>query len=454
MAKNLTNHRLDFVIIDLLMVNLAFVLALLINEPELEFNWELVSLIVFSNAIWVVLSLIQKIYKWKERVRFEKELPNLWITILSYFSLLLIFKELVIPEVLLTETAIYYLLILVVILPVARLFLRALSLNNKKPFNYIIVGGKGTNIKHIFKSFKYAYRGKANCLGRFGNTKHEFVENIGSYNELREYIKTSTNVDKLFYVYSELTNEEVREIMMLCQTKFIDFEIIPREVDLFPRGVSVEFLDDLPVILLKNEPLFRLRNKILKRIFDVVFSLLVIVLIFPWLMPIIAILIKLESRGPVFFIQKRPGLKGSLFPCYKFRSMTVNNSGAKQATKGDARITKIGAFLRKTSLDEFPQFINVLLGQMSIVGPRPNMISQLDYYSQLIDDYMIRKKVKPGITGWAQVNGFRGPTEQLEKMVNRVKFDVWYIENWSFWLDIKCIFLTVYNVFKGEENAF
>lgn len=454
MAKNLTNHRLDFVIIDLLMVNLAFVLALLINEPELEFNWELVSLIVFSNAIWVVLSLIQKIYKWKERVRFEKELPNLWITILSYFSLLLIFKELVIPEVLLTETAIYYLLILVVILPVARLFLRALSLNNKKPFNYIIVGGKGTNIKHIFKSFKYAYRGKANCLGRFGNTKHEFIENIGSYNELREYIKTSTNVDKLFYVYSELTNEEVREIMMLCQTKFIDFEIIPREVDLFPRGVSVEFLDDLPVILLKNEPLFRLRNKILKRIFDVVFSLLVIVLIFPWLMPIIAILIKLESRGPVFFIQKRPGLKGSLFPCYKFRSMTVNNSGAKQATKGDARITKIGAFLRKTSLDEFPQFINVLLGQMSIVGPRPNMISQLDYYSQLIDDYMIRKKVKPGITGWAQVNGFRGPTEQLEKMVNRVKFDVWYIENWSFWLDIKCIFLTVYNVFKGEENAF
>jgi|AntRauTorckE5430_2_1112549.scaffolds.fasta_scaffold06550_2 Undecaprenyl-phosphate glucose phosphotransferase len=456
MTKTLKNHRLDLVISDLLTVNLTLLITLWISKELINFNiLQLFFLFVSGNGVWVIVSLVQKIYKWKEWVRLEKELPILWITVLSYFSLFLIIQQLFIPEVIPTGVAINYLGFLVIAIPVVRLLVRSLDFNDVNSFNYIIVGGKGTNIKHIFESFRYVYRGRANCLGRFGNTPHNPIENIGDYPSLKEYVRSSENLQKLFYVYSELSNEEVREIMQICQTKFIDFEIIPRETDLFPRGVKVEFFDDLPVLLLKGEPLLRLRNKILKRFFDLIFSSLVIILIFPWLLPIIAILIKLESKGSVFFIQDRSGYKGSAFPCFKFRTMTVNNdSDNKQATKNDTRITKIGGFLRRTSLDEFPQFINAFLGQMSVVGPRPHMLKHTEDYSKLIDIFMIRHQVKPGITGWAQVSGYRGPTEQLEQMENRVKYDVWYVENWSFWLDIKCIFYTVFNVVKGEDNAF
>jgi putative colanic acid biosynthesis UDP-glucose lipid carrier transferase len=455
MLRTLKNHRIDLVIADLLIVNLGLLAAISLSTKTFTFNWESLLILIISNGVWVVVSLVQKIYKWKERLRFEKELPIVWITILSYFSLFFILQQLLIPSLLILSDLINYFIILMIMLPLLRLFLRKREATAADSFNYIIVGGKATNIKHIFKSFKYAFQGNANCIGRFGNTPHDFIDNIGGYQDLKKYIKENNNISKLYYIYSQLDNDEVRAIMQICQTKFIDFEIIPRETDLFPRGVKVEFFDELPVLLLKGEPLFRLRNKIIKRLFDIIFSSLVLLLIFPWLLPIIAILIKLESKGPVFFIQDRSGYKGGAFPCFKFRTMTVNqDSDNKQATKNDNRITKVGAFLRKTSLDEFPQFINVFLGQMSVVGPRPHMLKHTEDYSKLIDIFMVRHQVKPGITGWAQVNGYRGPTEQLEQMENRVKFDVWYIENWSFWLDIRCIFYTVFYVFKGEENAF
>lgn len=455
MTKTFKNHRLDLIVTDLLMVNIGLLVILSFTLNTFDFSIELILLFLFSNIDWILVSLIQKIYKWKERVRFEKELPILWITMSSYFSLFLIVQQLLVPEIFELSSIINYFLFLIIIIPISRLLIKAFGINKIEEFNYIIVGGKGTNIKHIFKSFRYAYAGKANCVGRFGNTPYDFIDNIGDYPELKEYIRNSNRLDKLFYVYSELDNAEVREVMRICETKFIDFEIIPPETDLFPRGVNVEFFDDLPVLSLKREPLFRLRNKVIKRIFDVIFSTLIILLIFPWLLSIIAILIKLESKGPVFFIQDRSGYKGTAFPCFKFRTMTVNNDADnKQATKNDNRITKIGAFLRKTSLDEFPQFLNVFLGQMSVVGPRPHMLKHTEDYSKIIEIFMIRHQVKPGITGWAQVNGYRGPTEQLHQMENRVKFDVWYVENWSMWLDIKCIFYTVFNMFKGEENAF
>jgi len=161
-----------------------------------------------------------------------------------------------------------------------------------------------------------------------------------------------------------------------------------------------------------------------------------------------------DAAGPVFFVQKRPGKKNRLFGCYKFRSMRVNGSAEVQATKGDSRITKTGAFLRKTSLDELPQFFNVLLGDMSVVGPRPNMMKQLEEYSKTIDNYQFRHFVTPGITGYAQVSGFRGETREHSMMEKRVKYDVMYMEKWSLFFDIKIIFLTVWNAVRGEENAY
>jgi exopolysaccharide biosynthesis polyprenyl glycosylphosphotransferase len=196
-------------------------------------------------------------------------------------------------------------------------------------------------------------------------------------------------------------------------------------------------------------------NQYFKRTFDIAFSFLVIVLVFTWLFPILALLIKLSSKGPIFFKQQRSGKRNEVFTCYKFRSMKVNeDSDTIQAHKSDDRITGIGKFLRKTSMDELPQFLNVLNGDMSVVGPRPHMLKHTEEYSQIIDNFMVRHFVKPGITGWAQVHGFRGETHQDYKMRKRVQYDVWYIENWSFLLDIRIIFMTVRNLLLGDRNAF
>lgn len=192
-----------------------------------------------------------------------------------------------------------------------------------------------------------------------------------------------------------------------------------------------------------------------KRLFDVLFSLFFILFVFSWLYPILAILIKLESKGPVFFIQTRTGRNNTHFKCYKFRSMRVNTDADKiQATRDDRRITRVGAFMRKTSLDELPQFFNVLIGNMSIVGPRPHMLSHTEEYSQLTEKFKARHILRPGITGWAQIRGLRGEVKTAEAMIKRVDADVWYLKNWSFLLDLKIIFLTFWITLKGDKNAY
>ena len=205
---------------------------------------------------------------------------------------------------------------------------------------------------------------------------------------------------------------------------------------------------------MRNEPLQDEFNRLIKRIFDIIFSSIAIILVLSWLLPLLSILIKISSKGPVFFVQSRSGLDNIEFKCYKFRTMVVNSlSDQEQATKNDIRITKIGRFLRKTSLDELPQFFNVFIGNMSVVGPRPHMLVHTKSYSEIIDNYMVRQLVLPGITGAAQANGFRGETKNIKDMQDRVKYDVWYIENWSLLLDIKLILITFVNLFKGQDKA-
>ncbi len=192
----------------------------------------------------------------------------------------------------------------------------------------------------------------------------------------------------------------------------------------------------------------------MKRGFDLVFSSMFLIVSPIIFLPII-IAVKLSSPGPILFKQKRTGYLGREFYCYKFRTMRVNDSSdSKQASRHDSRITKVGKFLRHTSMDELPQFINVWLGDMSVVGPRPHMIKHTAYYTELIDKYMVRHFIKPGITGWAQITGYRGETNELWQMEKRVECDVWYIEHWNFFLDLKIILLTVINAIRGEENAF
>ncbi|MGI4886625.1 MAG: exopolysaccharide biosynthesis polyprenyl glycosylphosphotransferase [Janthinobacterium lividum] len=204
-----------------------------------------------------------------------------------------------------------------------------------------------------------------------------------------------------------------------------------------------------------NDSTDDLRPLSTKRLFDIAFALLVLLLLLSWLIPLMALIIKLESKGPAFFKQLRTGKDNQPFYCFKFRSMHVNNeANHKQASKGDARITRVGAFMRKTNIDELPQFLNVLLGEMSIVGPRPHMLKHTEEYSQVVHGFMERHTVTPGITGLAQVRGFRGETKETIAMAKRVKIDVWYIRNWSFLLDLKIVVLTVVQAIKGQDNAF
>jgi exopolysaccharide biosynthesis polyprenyl glycosylphosphotransferase len=211
----------------------------------------------------------------------------------------------------------------------------------------------------------------------------------------------------------------------------------------------------VPVIAVNANPLRNTTNRMIKRVFDLFFSSLVIVIILSWLLPVLALLIKLSSRGPVFYKQNRSGYNYKIFRIYKLRTMTVTEQDQeyKQATANDDRVTPIGKYLRKWSIDELPQFFNVWLGHMSVVGPRPHPIKLNETYKKSVDRYMSRHNVKPGVTGLAQVRGFRGSTETMDMMENRVKADLNYIENWSLWLDIKIIFLTVANIFKGDDQA-
>lgn len=315
-----------------------------------------------------------------------------------------------------------------------------------RPFRYIVIGGESTDLESMEKTFSKAYLDQAICEGRFGRKPQEKVKNLGRDRDIIRYLRLATNIQKVIYLNSNLSKRELQNLRTLCSFKGIDFVVVPPTWNVLPSWGRSDNRQILPIAIAHNQRL--------KRIFDIVFSILVIVFILSWMVPLLAILIKLESRGPVFFVQRRTGYLDTSFLCIKFRSMATNGEcNEKQATRSDERVTRIGAFIRRNSIDEFPQFINVLLGHMSVVGPRPHMLKHTRQYSRVISNFMLRHTVKPGITGWAQVNGHRGPTETVEQMQNRVEYDLWYIDNWTFLLDFKCILMTVINFLKGEDNA-
>jgi putative colanic acid biosynthesis UDP-glucose lipid carrier transferase len=273
-----------------------------------------------------------------------------------------------------------------------------------------------------------------------------------------KYIKTVSKDDKIDEVYatlSDLNEPELNELIDFCDNNLKTLKFIPDENDYLIKNTKLDYYAFIPILSARKIPLDDILNQIIKRTFDIVFSLIIIFLILSWLIPILAILIKLETKGPVFFVQKRNGLDYHEFICYKFRSMNINKiADSKQVSKNDPRITKIGAIIRRTSIDELPQFFNVLLGEMSVVGPRPHMISETERFAAKIDKFMVRHFIKPGITGLAQTNGYRGEVETETDIINRVKYDIFYIENWSILLDIKIVFQTVHNAVKGEEKAY
>ena len=259
-------------------------------------------------------------------------------------------------------------------------------------------------------------------------------------------------------IYSTLVPDQypyLFELAKEAEKQYVYFKFVPDYHIFVNRNIYVDFLDDIPVLSLRKEPLEDTGNRIKKRVVDLIFSSLVIVCILSWLVPLLAMLIKLNSKGPVFFIQLRSGKGNQPFRCLKFRSLRVNSeSDSKQVSRNDNRITSLGRIMRKTNIDELPQFFNILLGDMSVVGPRPHMLKHTEDFSELYKEYMIRHFVKPGLTGWAQVNGYRGEIKENDLLRKRVEFDTWYIENWSMYLDLRIIILTFLVTIKGDENAF
>ena len=378
-------------------------------------------------------------------------------TLMVFFSTCLIFLH--VGDRIASFLLIYYLTCLF-LFPLWRVMVRlGLKFYRRKGYNSkkVVIVGAGKNGMELYKVIRNDISYGFNVLGFFDDNitlKDALPNYLGNTSEV-ETFALSHDIDEIYCTLPGTNDDKILRLLNFAEEHMIRFYMVPELYRSVKKRMVLEVMEYIPLLTIRREPLQSTYNRVLKRAFDIVFSLAILVTIFPVLYIVIGTLIKLSSSGPILFKQKRTGLYGRDFYCYKFRTMKVNaEADTLQAMKDDPRKTPIGNFLRKTNLDEFPQFINVLKGEMSVVGPRPHMLKHTEQYAALIDKYMIRHLVKPGITGWAQVLGYRGETRTLEQMEGRVKRDVWYLENWTFILDLKIIVVTVLNMFKGEENAY
>ncbi|MCS7003902.1 MAG: undecaprenyl-phosphate glucose phosphotransferase [Cytophagales bacterium] len=443
---------------DLSTVNISFVIAYYLKFETVQgiLQYPYLHLLIWYNVAWLSLTAFFKPHNISRASRIPDILRAYFTQIILHLFLVAIFfvvnkayyysrEHMLFTYILLTSLLVMWKIAIIYLIRIYR----------KKGFNYrnVIIVGYGEVAQELKKFFRlhpeYGYR----LLGFFDNkAKNEQI--LGTFDDIKQYIKEN-QVNEIYCCLPYVEYPVIKELVDLADDNLLKVKLLTDFRGFSYKTVEVEHYDHIPVLNVTSIPLDNWKNRAIKRAFDIVFSLFVIIFILSWLMPIIAILIKLDSKGPIFFKQKRTGKNNKTFWCYKFRSMYVNDdSDTKQATRKDARITRVGAFLRKTSLDELPQFFNVLIGDMSVVGPRPHMLKHTEEYSKVIEKFMARHLVKPGITGLAQAKGYRGETESLIKMKNRVKFDRFYIENWSIFLDIKIIFLTVDSMLRRNENAF
>lgn len=454
--------KILFFLLDLLLLNISFFIAKAFFEesPQSAQYLRYTQFWMIINGFWVLLSWMGEVYKIKNISFFDSFLRvtfksyGLWVGMTILYLLL--------PRLINLSSAMV--ITTVVLFPIGLMINRILYLAIKQwvkirfdnTRKVLILGYNNTAKK--FTSYIESEGFGFEILGYIDdkNNSKEYSK-YPIYNGISEALATAKRLraNEIFSTIMPENNSKVYSLMRQADKDLIRFRLVADLQQLVDHPVHIDLLHDLPLLSTRREPLEEVINIVLKRTFDVGISVFVAVFFLSWMVPVLGLLIKLESPGPIFFVQLRSGKNNRPFRCFKFRSMGVNNKAeSTQATKGDIRVTKIGRILRKTSLDEFPQFLNVLMGQMSIVGPRPHMLKHTKDFANLADDYMIRQFLKPGITGWAQVNGFRGEIRELMHIKKRVEHDLWYLENWSVWLDIRIIFLTVYNAVKGEENAY
>lgn len=440
-------------------ISIAFdliVISLLSAYFFRELKLNIAYFLLFQGFAWIFIGFLVKFY---EIFRFTTPVEII-TKIIKQFSIFLLVVIAYFPfakTVIFSGSAIAISMVVSFVLIVSFkyflfYYLKKYRITTKNNFrNAIIIGytPEAIRLKEVFNNRQdYGYR----FQGYFSDKKQN-PEVKGKIEDLKAFV-LENKTDEIYCSLNEISNEKLKDLVEFADENKKTIKFIPDTKEIFSKNLKIDYYELFPVLSLQKTQLHDPFIKGVKRGFDVVFSLVIIVCLLSWLIPIIALLIKLESKGPVFFKQGRPGLDENEFYCYKFRSMQVNETTEKEASKNDPRVTKMGRFMRKTSIDELPQFFNVLLGDMSVVGPRPHLWSQNKSYASKVKKYMVRHYVKPGITGLAQVKGFRGEIETDEDMINRIKFDVFYIENWSIVMDIKIILQTVINIFKGEDKAY
>lgn len=321
----------------------------------------------------------------------------------------------------------------------------------------VILVGNDPNLDYIYQTLKNDVTLGYRIHGYYGDQLLDGVKHLGSLTDFKDSLDKAEDLDwgdELYLCTSRLNKDLIRRVSKLCDHQVTRFYYVPVSVESIGLNLKSTFVEELEIYTTYENPLQNSVNRCIKRLFDIVFSVTCLI---PTaiLLPFVFVITKMQSPGPIFFKQLRTGLDGKSFTCYKFRSMHVNKEADQlQASENDPRKFPFGNFMRKTNLDEFPQFWNVLKGDMSIVGPRPHMLAHTEHYSGLIDKYMVRHFVKPGLTGWAQVNGFRGETKELWQMKERIKRDIWYMEHWSFWLDVRITWLTAKSIFIPDKHAY
>lgn len=447
--------------LDLLTLNLAVTLTLIfISKIPPEYVNAYFRFWLFLNTSWLFLCWVSAIYNEYHIMSFEifaRKSMRVFILWLAVIMMYLFFLQ---------QTELSRVFIISVILLSGSFIL----LNR---FIYLLLRHYFRHGEHLSrKVIILGYNDMAKKLATYLEEESlntqimGFCEEESKVHELSTYpilgnISNAMTVSKKMDVneiYSTIAPEQekvIYDLIKQADQECIRFRIIPDLSFIIKQSVHINYLRDLPVLSMRSEPLDDVSSRGRKRFFDLIVSFLVIIFILSWLIPLLGIIIWMESKGPIFFAQERSGRDNKTFKCLKFRSMKVNNeANTKQAQRNDDRMTRIGKFMRRTSLDEFPQFINVFKGEMSIVGPRPHMLRHTEDYSKIMGQYMVRQFLKPGVTGWAQVHGYRGEIKDDEQLRKRIEHDIWYMENWSIWLDMRIMFLTVYRTVKGDENAF
>lgn len=444
----------------LVLTTLAMHMALMRISPNITAATSLRYVLLCNITSYILTMAFFPPIAQKRIVKAEEIIKRCIATGVLFFVLVNLIQNLWVSQHIAVGAIAVFSLIYMTILCVERLairkFIKKLR-SNKKNMRYIVFAGNtGTTAElyNILNTTEYGY----NIQGAFYDEQRslypEGVKKLGGIDDIIPYLNAHNEIKEIYGYFDKADTEKLLVLSKWCDNHLIRLYYVP-STNIYGGKTSIVMKEDIMVIARRPEPLSLIQNKIIKRTFDFVMSSLFLCTIYPFIYIICAIIIKIQSPGPIYFKQERSGLNGKIFKCYKFRSMKVNDDADKvQATENDPRKYPFGNFMRKTNLDEIPQLINVWKGEMSLVGPRPHMLKHTEEYSRIINRFMVRHLAKPGITGLAQVSGFRGETKYINMMEGRVKKDIEYIENWTFLLDLKIIVKTFTNMIHGEKNAY